>query len=123
MARRCPFRLDFEWGDGVIDLFPSNRLILDHPLRHWFAAQKYQTTPTTLPLAMHQGRFGLIRSTRAIQSLSVETGQRTLLVTVSPSNPTGVLAIFDVRLTQDEKRYVYNQVRDLVTLYLATGLK
>jgi hypothetical protein len=55
--------------------------------------------------------------------LNLETGQRTLLVTVSPSNPTGVLAILDVRLTQDEKRYVYNQVRDLVTLYLATGLK
>lgn len=55
--------------------------------------------------------------------LNLEAGQRTLLVTVSPSNPTGVLVIFDVRLTQDEKRYVYNQVRDLVTLYLATGLK
>jgi len=67
------------------------------------------------------------RATSAISmpvfKLNVANGRREPFVTVAPANPTGAVAIFDPRFTANEKWYIYNEVRDLTTLYSATGLK
>jgi len=59
----------------------------------------------------------------AIYKLNIRTGNRVRMVSISPSNATGIADIYPPLFTPDEKRYVYTQTRALSTLYRASDLK
>ena len=44
-------------------------------------------------------------------------------VTVSPTDPAGLVGLDSPIFSDDEKHYVYTQVRELSVLYVASGLK
>jgi hypothetical protein len=46
-----------------------------------------------------------------------------IAVTISPADPAGVVSLSRAIFSSDEKRYIYNQVRELSILYAATGLE
>jgi hypothetical protein len=58
-----------------------------------------------------------------IYKVNITSGRRVPMVSISPSNPTGIADIYPPLFTPDEKRYVYTQNRALSTLYSARGLK
>jgi hypothetical protein len=58
-----------------------------------------------------------------IVKLSIVTGLRQPFVSVSPADPAGIVALGRPIFTADEKRYVYDQLREYSVLYEATGLK
>jgi hypothetical protein len=58
-----------------------------------------------------------------IVKLNIATGRRQPLVTVSPTDPAGIVFLSRPIFSGDEKRCVYTQVRELSVLYVATGLK
>jgi WD40 repeat protein len=58
-----------------------------------------------------------------IYKLNIATGERSAMFSLSPSNPTGIVFIYNPLFTSDEKHFVYTQARLLSTLYTATGLK
>ena len=58
-----------------------------------------------------------------VVKLNIATGFRQPFINVSPTYPSGVIALRPPLFTADEKRYVYTQFRALSVLYLATGLK
>jgi hypothetical protein len=60
---------------------------------------------------------------REISKLNMVSGIRQPFVEVSPNNPAGVTLVGPPIFSEDEKRYVYLQVRSLSVLYLASGLK
>ena len=55
--------------------------------------------------------------------VNIGTGLRQPFVTVSPTDPAGVMVLYPPIFTADEKRYVHTQIRALSVLYVATGLK
>ena len=56
-----------------------------------------------------------------IDRVSVETGERELLMELTPSDPAGVASIGQIRLTPDGKTCVYSFKRTLSELYLVEG--
>jgi hypothetical protein len=58
-----------------------------------------------------------------IVKVNIGTGRREPFVTVSPTDPAGLVGLDSPIFSSDEKRYVYTQVRELSVLYVATGLK
>jgi hypothetical protein len=58
-----------------------------------------------------------------IFKVNIATGYRAPMLSISPSNPTGIADIYPPLFTPGEKQYVYTQNRALSTLYSATGLK
>ena len=58
-----------------------------------------------------------------IVKVNIGTGRREPFVTVSPTDPAGLVGLDSPIFSGDEKRYVYTQLRELSVLYVATGLK
>jgi dipeptidyl aminopeptidase/acylaminoacyl peptidase len=58
-----------------------------------------------------------------IVKVNIGTGRREPFVTVSPTDPAGLVGLDSPIFSGDEKRYVYTQFRELSVLYVATGLK
>jgi len=58
-----------------------------------------------------------------IWRLDMATGQEKLVKQLSPSDPAGILEIWQVHLTPDEKAYVYGYDRYLSELYIVDGLR
>jgi dipeptidyl aminopeptidase/acylaminoacyl peptidase len=58
-----------------------------------------------------------------IVKLSIATGRRQPFVTVSPTDPAGIVSLSRPIFSGDQKQYVYTQVRELSVLYVAAGLK
>jgi hypothetical protein len=58
-----------------------------------------------------------------VLKVNIGTGLRQPFVTVSPTDPAGVMVLYPPIFTADEKRYVHTQIRALSVLYVATGLK
>lgn len=58
-----------------------------------------------------------------IAKVNIATGKREAVLSLSPSNSTGVVFLLPPLLTSDEKHYVYTQSRISTTLYSATGLR
>ena len=58
-----------------------------------------------------------------IVKVNIGTGRREPFVTVSPTDPAGLVGLDSPIFSSDEKRYIYTQVRQLSVLYVATGLK
>ena len=58
-----------------------------------------------------------------IMKVNLATGRRQSFVTVSPSDPAGIVYLSRPIFSSDGKRYVYTQVRELSVLYVVTGLK
>lgn len=55
--------------------------------------------------------------------IDVATGKRTLVRTITPTNPAGLPGIRSFAMTPDAKHLAYNYVRKLSDLYLIEGLK
>jgi hypothetical protein len=58
-----------------------------------------------------------------IVKLNIATGRRQPFVTVSPTDPAGIVSLSRPIFSGDGKQYIYTQVRGLSVLYVATGLK
>jgi hypothetical protein len=58
-----------------------------------------------------------------IMKVNISTGRREPFVTISPSNATGIIAVFRPIFSSAEKRYVDTQIRDFSVLCVGTGLK
>jgi Tol biopolymer transport system component len=52
-----------------------------------------------------------------------KTNSRTLWKSLAPGDPAGVVEIFNVRVSADEKSYAYSYTRQLGELYLVDGLR
>ena len=57
-----------------------------------------------------------------IQAVDIESGARTLLRELLPSDPAGVWRVHPVRITPDERGYAYSFDRTFSRLYLVDGL-
>ena len=58
-----------------------------------------------------------------ILKVNIATGLRRPLVTVSPTDPAGIVGVSPPLFTVNERRYVCDQARELSVLYVATGIK
>jgi hypothetical protein len=58
-----------------------------------------------------------------IAKLNIATGRRQPFVTVSPTDPAGIVSLSRPIFSGDAKQYVYTQARQLSVLYVAAGLK
>jgi eukaryotic-like serine/threonine-protein kinase len=58
-----------------------------------------------------------------VTKVNITTGQRQPFLTISPTDSAGIVGLSRPIFSSDEKRYIYNQVRELSVLYMATGLK
>jgi Tol biopolymer transport system component len=87
---------NLESGEAVTRWSPDRRFL-------------YVRTPGTLP----------------VREFRVEpaTGRRELFREVKPSDPAGVVSIFSVYVSADEKAYAYTCARDLSDLFLVQGVK
>jgi len=52
----------------------------------------------------------------------MSNGQEKLVKQLSPADPAGILEIFSVQMTPDEKTFVYGYDRYLSELYVVDGL-
>jgi hypothetical protein len=50
------------------------------------------------------------------------TGRETLVTQLSPTDPAGILEIFQVNMTPDAKTFAYGYDRYLSELYIVDGL-
>ena len=57
-----------------------------------------------------------------IWRLEISSGQEKLVKQLSPTDPAGILEVFQVRMTPDEKTFVYAYDRYLSELYMVDGL-
>ena len=60
---------------------------------------------------------------KQIMKVNVTTGRRQAFVTVSPFDAAGIVGVGRPHFSEDGKRYLFNQFRELSILYVATGLK
>ena len=60
---------------------------------------------------------------RNVAKLNFVTGERRPLFAIAPADPAGIVGISAPLIADDEKTYVYGQLRTLSVLYIATGLK
>jgi len=60
---------------------------------------------------------------RPILKVNIATGLRQPLVTVSPTDPAGIVGVSPPLFTVNQTRYVYEQARELSVLYVASGIK
>ena len=58
-----------------------------------------------------------------ILKVNLKTSRRDPFITLSPSDPAGIIAIWKPIFSKDENRWIYNQARGLSILYIANGLK
>lgn len=57
-----------------------------------------------------------------VEKLDVRTGTRQKFVSIEPVDPSGISLLFPPSFSGDEKSYIYTQMRDFSTLYLAKGI-
>lgn len=57
-----------------------------------------------------------------VEKLNVRNGTREKFVSISPVDPSGITLFFPPIFGADEKNYIYTQMRDFSTLYLAKGI-
>ncbi len=62
------------------------------------------------------------RNTATIETIDVETGERTFSWKISPGDPAGILDIMPLHITPDGQTYAYSFRRFLSDLYVVTGL-
>ena len=55
--------------------------------------------------------------------VNVVTGRRQPFVTISPSDAAGIVGLGRPRFSDDGKKYIYDQYRQLSVLYVASSLK
>ena len=55
--------------------------------------------------------------------LSLETGKRTLVVTLGPNDAAGVTSLLSLAFTPDGKSYSYSYSRSLSELFVVDGVK
>ncbi|MGA8270982.1 MAG: protein kinase [Candidatus Sulfotelmatobacter sp.] len=58
-----------------------------------------------------------------VYRLDVATGRRELVMTLAPSDPAGVTAVLNVRMTADAKSYAYSFDRELSDLFQVEGVR
>ena len=58
-----------------------------------------------------------------VYKLIVATGQKTVVMKLTPPDPAGIQAIYEVVMSRDGKSYAYDYDRDLSTLYVVEGLR
>ena len=60
---------------------------------------------------------------RAVYKINLSTGQRTLWKVLAPADPVGVMNIYAIQISADEKSYCYSYGRNISDLYLVEGLR
>ena len=63
------------------------------------------------------------RGTCVVERVNDATGARTVVRTISPPDPAGLLAVAPVHMTPDERYFAYAYLRDLSDLFFAERLK
>ena len=63
------------------------------------------------------------KTAAAVYRIELATGKGQIVNSVSMSDPAGVTAIVNVRITSDGKAYVYSYSRELSDLYLVEGVR
>jgi hypothetical protein len=58
-----------------------------------------------------------------VYRLDVATGKRELMMTLAPTDSSGVTAIVNVRITPDGKSYAYSFDRELSDLFLVENVR
>jgi eukaryotic-like serine/threonine-protein kinase len=63
------------------------------------------------------------KTSAPVYRLDLATGKRELIATLAPSDPAGVTAVLNVRMTADGKNYAYSFLRELSDLFLVEGVR
>jgi hypothetical protein len=63
------------------------------------------------------------KTSAAVYRFDIATGKRQLVATLAPSDPAGVTAVLNVRMTPDGKFYGYSFDRELSDLFLVEGVR
>ena len=63
------------------------------------------------------------KTTAPVYRIELATGKRQIVNTVSVSDPAGVTAVVNMRITPDGKAYAYSYNRELSDLYLVAGVR
>jgi eukaryotic-like serine/threonine-protein kinase len=63
------------------------------------------------------------KTSAPVYRLDLTTGNRELIATLAPSDPAGVTAVLNVRMTADGKTYAYSFLRELSDLFLVEGVR
>ena len=61
--------------------------------------------------------------TTDVFKVNLKTGTRSLWRTLAPADPAGVVRLFAIRVSADEKSYAYSYARQLGELYVVEGLR
>ena len=74
------------------------------------------------------GQSALVTSSRddmaeTVNRINLKTGVRTAWKVLAPGDPAGVVELFNIRVSADEKSYAYSYTRQLGELYLVEGLR
>jgi hypothetical protein len=60
---------------------------------------------------------------RSLWRVNIRTGKRSPFVTIGPIDPVGIVGCCIPILSADQKWYIFEQIRSLSVLYVASGLK
>jgi serine/threonine protein kinase len=63
------------------------------------------------------------KTSAPVYRLDIATGRRELVMTFAPSDPAGVTAVLNVRMTADGKSYAYSFNRELSDLFQVEGVR
>ncbi len=63
------------------------------------------------------------KTSAQVYRLDLATGKRELVMTLAPSDPAGVTAVLNVRMTADGKSYAYSFERELSDLFIVEGAR
>jgi Tol biopolymer transport system component len=63
------------------------------------------------------------KTSAPVYRLDVANGKRERIATLTPSDPAGVTAILNVRMTPDGKTYAYSFFRELSDMFLVEGVR
>ena len=85
--------------------------------------------PGETPIAWSRdGQSALVTSSRddmaqTLNRINLKTGVRTMWKVLAPGDPAGVVELFNIRISADERSYAYSYTRQLGELYLVEGLR